>query len=51
MKTKRVIVCPYDYWHEAFLEKERKEWSCRACGGPGCVHNGLCSVCGQKNYE
>ena len=36
---------------EAFLEKERKEWSCRACGGPVCVHSGLCSVCGEKNYE
>lgn len=23
------------YWHEAFLEKERKEWSCRICAGAG----------------
>lgn len=35
---------------EAFLEKERKEWSCRVCGGPVCVHTGLCASCGAKNF-
>ncbi len=33
---------------EAFLERERKQWSCEKCGGPVCVHNGLCRDCGSK---
>ena len=33
---------------EAFLEKERKEWTCRACGGVISVHTGLCSGCGKQ---
>ena len=33
---------------EAFLEKERKAWSCGKCGGPVCVHTGLCRDCGAS---
>ena len=33
---------------EAFLEREREKWTCRTCGGPICVHNGLCRDCGRK---
>ena len=33
---------------EAFLERERRTWSCAACGGPVCVHNGICRDCGSK---
>lgn len=33
---------------EAFLERERETWSCGKCGGPVCVHNGLCRDCGEK---
>ena len=33
---------------EAFLEREREKWTCRTCGGPICVHNGLCRNCGRK---
>lgn len=35
---------------EAFLEQERRQWTCGKCGSPVCVHTGLCSSCGaQKN--
>ena len=34
---------------EAFLEQERKKWSCEKCGGPICVHNALCRDCGHKH--
>ena len=34
---------------EAFLERERKQWSCGKCGGPICVHNGLCRDCGSRD--
>ena len=33
---------------EAFLERERRTWSCEGCGGPVCVHNGICRDCGRK---
>ena len=33
---------------EAFLKKEREKWSCRECGGPICVHSGICSGCGKR---
>ena len=33
---------------EAFLEKQRNEWTCRECGGPICVHTGICRDCGRK---
>ena len=31
---------------EAFLEQERRNWSCRTCGSPVNVHTGVCSGCG-----
>ena len=34
---------------EAFLAKEREQWSCRECGAPNSVHTGICSGCG-KHY-
>ena len=33
---------------EAFLERQREKWTCKTCGGPICVHNGLCRDCGRK---
>lgn len=33
---------------EAFLKREREKWSCKNCGGPICVHNGVCRDCGNK---
>ena len=33
---------------EAFLEQERRLWTCPDCGSPICVHTGLCSGCGAK---
>ena len=32
----------------AFLERERKQWTCPACGGVICVHTGLCGGCGRQ---
>ena len=32
---------------EAFLEAQRAGWTCKACGGPVCVHTGLCGRCGR----
>ena len=32
----------------AFLERERKHWSCPACGCVICVHTGVCSGCGRQ---
>ena len=32
----------------AFLERERKQWTCSACGGVICVHTGVCSGCGRQ---
>ena len=32
----------------AFLERERKKWTCPACGGVICVHTGVCS--GGRQY-
>ncbi len=32
----------------AFLERERKQWTCSACGGVICVHTGVCSDCGRQ---
>lgn len=34
---------------EAFLAREREQWSCRECGGPVSVHTGVCSSCGAKH--
>jgi hypothetical protein len=31
----------------AFLERERKQWTCSACGGVICVHTGVCGGCGR----
>ena len=33
---------------EAFLENERKEWTCPECGHIVSVHTGLCSGCGSQ---
>ncbi len=33
---------------EVFLEREREKWTCKACGGPICVHNGICRDCGNS---
>ncbi len=33
---------------EAFLEAERKKWSCKECGSPISVHTGICSGCGRR---
>ena len=33
---------------EAFLAREREKWTCAKCGGPICVHNGICRDCGDK---
>lgn len=33
---------------EAFLEKQRNEWTCSECGGPICVQTGICRDCGRK---
>ena len=33
---------------EAFLEKERDQWSCRECGCAISVHTGICSGCGAQ---
>lgn len=30
---------------EAFLERERRLWTCPNCGSPICVHTGVCSGC------
>ena len=32
----------------AFLERERKQWTCSACGGVICVHTGVCVGCGWQ---
>ena len=32
----------------AFLERERRQWTCSACGGVLCVHTGVCSGCGRQ---
>ena len=32
----------------AFLERERKQWTCSACGGVICAHTGVCSGCGRQ---
>jgi hypothetical protein len=31
-----------------FLEKDKKKWNCKNCGGVICCHNGLCYNC-QKD--
>ncbi len=36
---------------DAFLRAERAQWSCRACGRPVCVHDGLCSGCGRARTD
>lgn len=33
---------------EAFLERERRLWSCPDCGSPVSVHTGLCSGCMKR---
>jgi hypothetical protein len=32
----------------AFLRQENLRWLCPKCGGVVCVHNRLCSQCGQR---
>ncbi len=36
---------------EAFLEQERRRWTCGSCGGAVCVHTGLCGTCGAKHVR
>lgn len=36
---------------EAFLERERQQWTCKKCGKPVSVHTGLCSGCKMKVSE
>ncbi len=31
-----------------FLEKERRDWTCKDCGGVISVHTGICSGCGRQ---
>ena len=33
---------------EAFLEQERRLWTCDKCGSPVSVHTGICSGCKTK---
>ena len=33
---------------EAFLESEREQWTCKACGGVIPVHTGVCAGCGKQ---
>ena len=33
---------------EAFLERERKQWTCKECGGVISVHTGVCCGCGKR---
>lgn len=33
---------------EAFLEEERRQWTCGECGHIVSVHTGICSGCGKK---
>jgi hypothetical protein len=32
---------------DAFIRKERAEWTCVDCDGVICVHSGICSGCGK----
>lgn len=36
---------------DAFLQKQRAEWSCKECGNPVIVHTGICSKCGAKHAK
>lgn len=36
---------------DRFLQKERERWICGTCGGVICVHDGICSGCGQAYGE
>lgn len=29
-----------------FLQREKRKWTCKECGGTICVHTGICSSCG-----
>lgn len=31
----------------AFLEEDRRKWTCAGCGGAFSLHDGVCSECGQ----
>ena len=33
----------------AFLERERRQWTCPDCGDIICVHTGVCSGCGRQH--
>ena len=33
---------------EKFLENERKQWTCKECGGVISVHSGACTACGTQ---
>ena len=33
---------------EMFLENERKQWTCKECGGVISVHSGACTACGKQ---
>ena len=35
---------------DAFLDQERRRWTCEECGSPICVHTGICSGC-KKQYR
>jgi PHP family Zn ribbon phosphoesterase len=30
---------------EMFLEAQKEKWKCPKCGGPVCLHNGICFCC------
>lgn len=31
----------------AFLEQDRKKWTCKSCGGAFSLHDNVCSECGE----
>ncbi len=33
---------------DAFLARERTQWTCGECFSPVCVHTGICSGCGKR---
>ena len=33
---------------EKYLQEEKQRWTCRECGGVVCIHDHLCSDCGQE---
>lgn len=33
---------------ESFLRRQRERWTCKDCGGPISVHDGVCAGCGKE---